>query len=87
MRRQSVTFNRHGERLCSPPEGEATDMETGEQVGFENAVRQMQRALSHRLKGLEEERSETADEVKRRELTVRMAEVEHLLGVLKTLHR
>lgn len=62
-------------------------METREQVAFEDAVRQMQRALSHRLKSLEEERSELADEGERKELTLRIEEVEHMLDVLNTLHR
>ncbi len=62
-------------------------METREQVAFEDAVRQMQRALSHRLKSLEEERRELADEGERKELTLRIEEVEHMLDVLNTLHR
>ncbi|WDL95565.1 hypothetical protein [Alicyclobacillus sp. ALC3] len=62
-------------------------METREQVAFDDALRQMQRALSHRLKSLEAERSELADETERKELTLRIEEVEHMLDVLKTLHR
>lgn len=62
-------------------------METGEQVGFENAMRQVRRTLSHRLKSLEEERSESQDDAKGQELTHRILEVEHLLEVVKTLHR
>lgn len=63
------------------------DMQTGEDIGYDGAIRQVVRTLTHRVKALEEERADVDDDDQRVEIDTRIDEVSRLLSVLKTLHR
>lgn len=59
---------------------------TNEDLGYRDAIRQVQRALQRRLKALEEARRGTDPQVVR-EYTIRIEELEHMLNVIESLHR
>ncbi len=58
---------------------------TGEEVGYQNAVRQFTRSLRHRAKALAEA-CQSASPEKLVELRIRLDEVEHMLQTVKSLH-
>lgn len=59
---------------------------TGEELGYEDARRQVLRSLQRRLKSLQDAQKD-APEDKRTELRARISEVEHLLNVVESLQR
>lgn len=59
---------------------------TGEEVGYQDAIRQVHRSLQRRLKSLQEE-CKDADENQQKELRIRISEVEHILHGVESLHR
>ncbi|RIV17107.1 hypothetical protein D2Q93_16130 [Alicyclobacillaceae bacterium I2511] len=58
---------------------------TGEEVGYQNAIRQITRSIRHRAKALEEACSVAAPD-KLVELQIRLDEVEHMMQIVKSLH-
>ncbi|MCL6626039.1 hypothetical protein [Alicyclobacillus shizuokensis] len=61
-------------------------MSTEEEIGYRDAMRQVQKSLERRHKAISEE-LEVADEARRMELKARLAEVRHLMQVIESLHR
>ncbi|MCL6637749.1 MAG: hypothetical protein K6T26_07355 [Alicyclobacillus sp.] len=59
---------------------------TGEEIGYEDAMRQVMRSLQRRWKLLQEE-ARTAEPARQQELRIRMSEVEHLQQVVESLRR
>ncbi|GMA51526.1 hypothetical protein GCM10025857_28830 [Alicyclobacillus contaminans] len=59
---------------------------TGEEVGYRDAMRQVQRSLQRRLHMLQEE-YDGADADRQKELRVRMDEVKRMQHVVESLHR
>ncbi|CAM3849580.1 hypothetical protein [Alicyclobacillus pomorum] len=59
---------------------------TGEEVGYADAMRQVQRSLQRRLKTLQDE-YDGAPAEKQVELRARMAEVRHIIQVVESLRR
>lgn len=62
------------------------DMATGEELGYQDAIRQVQRSIHRRLKVLEEE-SKEAEGDHATQLEVRISELNHVLRVVESLHR
>lgn len=62
-------------------------MSTEEELGYQDAMRQVQRALHRRLKALEEELSDATEQAESVELKHRMKEIHHLIEVVNSLHR
>lgn len=61
-------------------------MATGEDLGYQDAMRQFERSIHRRIKTLEEE-SKDLEEHKREEHKIRLSELHHILEVLSSLHR
>ncbi|MFD1676697.1 hypothetical protein [Alicyclobacillus fodiniaquatilis] len=61
-------------------------METEEQVGYRDAMRQLHKAMERRLHHLQEQ-MKSSSETKQSELHVRIEEVQHVLEVIQSLHR
>lgn len=59
---------------------------TEEEIGYQDAMRQVHRALQRRLKSLQEE-LHTAEGPDKEQLQIRIAEVEHLIQTVESLHR
>jgi hypothetical protein len=59
---------------------------TGEEVGYEDAKRQVQRCLQRRMKALEESLRD-AEEEQKPELRTRILEVKHIMQIVESLHR
>ncbi|MCL6452899.1 MAG: helix-turn-helix domain-containing protein [Alicyclobacillus sp.] len=71
----------------SGPGGRGATMSmTGEELGYQDAMRQVERALRRRAKALEEMEADASEE-QLALLQARKAEVEHLIGVVQSLHR
>jgi hypothetical protein len=60
---------------------------TGEEIGYEDAMRQVQRCLQRRLKALEESLRDAEEEAKKSELRARILEVKHIMQIVESLHR
>lgn len=59
---------------------------TGEEIGYEDAMRQIERALNRRLKALKElEEEDNPEETAM--IHARYEEVKHLIQVVESLHR
>lgn len=61
-------------------------MKTGEELGYQDAIRQVLRHLQRRNKTLEAEQKK-ADENDIAEIQIRLSEVEHMIHVVESLHR
>lgn len=61
-------------------------MSTEEDVGYQDAMRQVQRSISRRLKSLEEQWKEAEPDDKET-LQARIDELHHIEHVLESLHR
>lgn len=59
---------------------------TGEDVGYRDAMRQIQKSLQRRLKTLEEDCKDASSD-KQGALRIRISEVEHILQIVDSLHR
>ncbi|MCL6599437.1 hypothetical protein [Alicyclobacillus macrosporangiidus] len=59
---------------------------TGEEIGYQDAIRQVRRSLERRLKALQEA-LDGADDKRAQELRVRISEVEHMVRVVESLRR
>jgi len=59
---------------------------TEEEIGYQDAIHQMQRVLQRRIKTLEDESRDAQDPTKH-ELKIRLNELEYLLHTLSSLHR
>jgi hypothetical protein len=59
---------------------------TGEEVGYEDAKRQVHRCLQRRVKALEESLRDASEEQKP-ELRARILEVKHIMQIVESLHR
>lgn len=59
---------------------------TGEEVGYRDAMRQVDRSLQRRLRSLEES-LEGAEPEKQGLIEARIEEVKHLIEVVESLHR
>lgn len=62
-------------------------MSTEEELGYEDAIRQVVRSMQRRHKALQEERDNTNDKNLIAELRWRMEEIDHLLEMMHSLHR
>ncbi|MDQ0189718.1 hypothetical protein JI721_03555 [Alicyclobacillus cycloheptanicus] len=62
-------------------------METGAEIGYQDAIRQVLRSMQHRIKSLEEALSEAGQSSKASEIEHRIAEVRHLIEIVNSLHR
>jgi hypothetical protein len=60
---------------------------TEAELGYQDAIRQVLRALHRRLKALEEELEEAREAKTQQALRSRMEEVRHLIDVVESLHR
>jgi len=61
-------------------------MSTEEELGYHDAIRQVQRSLQRRLKTLHDS-MKAADGKSIKECEVRISEIEHILQVVDSLHR
>jgi hypothetical protein len=59
---------------------------TGEEVGYQDAIRQVQRSLQRRMKSLQETLKDAPSE-KQSQLHTRISEIEHILQIVESLHR
>lgn len=59
---------------------------TGEEVGYQDAMRQVHRSLQRRMKSLQEALKDASSE-KQNQLQTRISEVEHMLQIVESLHR
>jgi hypothetical protein len=59
---------------------------TPEEIGYQDAVRQVHRSLQRRLKTLEDEHKHSPEPVQT-EISVRISEVKHIMNVVESLHR
>ncbi|WAH37875.1 hypothetical protein [Alicyclobacillus dauci] len=62
-------------------------MATEEQVGYEDAMRQVHRALERRLHHLKDQLKDTDEADSVHEMRVRVSELEHVLKIVDSLHR
>jgi ribosome-associated translation inhibitor RaiA len=60
---------------------------TEEQVGYEDAIRQVRRALERRLHHVKDQLKDTDEADSAREMRVRIGELEHALKIVDSLHR
>jgi hypothetical protein len=61
-------------------------MATGEELGYQDAMRQVQRSIQRRLKALETEcKEETGPAVNT--LEIQISELQHVLKIVESLHR
>jgi hypothetical protein len=58
---------------------------TEEEIGYQDAIRQVYRSLQRRLKNLQEQLKSSPEEAA--ELKIRISEVEHLMRTVESLHR
>ncbi|MFB5189631.1 hypothetical protein [Alicyclobacillus fastidiosus] len=61
-------------------------MDTSERLGYRDAVRQVHRALEHRIHHLRDALKDASGD-KAVEIKHRIDEVEHLMGIVDSLHR
>jgi flagellar hook-associated protein FlgK len=66
--------------------GGLTIVSTEEEIGYRDAIRQVTRSLQRRLKGFEDQLHEVSED-ERKEIGVRMNEINHLLHTVESLHR
>lgn len=59
---------------------------TGEEVGYQDAIRQVVRAMHRRLKSIQSD-MEGADPEESLKLKAKAEEVKHLINVIESLHR
>lgn len=61
-------------------------MSTEAELGYQDAIRQVQRSLARRLKSLQENDKNTSN-TSSAECKIRISEIEHLMKILESLHR
>jgi len=61
-------------------------MSTEAELGYRDAIRQVERCLQRRMKSLQEERK-NASEQAALEIRIRISEIEHVLEIVESLHR
>lgn len=59
---------------------------TGEEVGYRDAIRQVEKSLQRRLRALEDSLDSTEPD-NQDEVSARIAEVHHIIQVVESLHR
>ncbi|QSO51914.1 hypothetical protein JZ785_24635 [Alicyclobacillus curvatus] len=59
---------------------------TGEEVGYRDAIRQVDRSLQRRLRALETE-LESSEPDEHIEIAARIEEIRHIIQVVESLHR
>ncbi len=58
---------------------------TEEEIGYRDAIRQMERCLQRRLKGLQE--TPKGGEETDKERSARISEIEHMMKIIESLRR